>query len=144
MDNAPARTAPPATDAGDTAHITNLLHRFARLADVGELTELGADLAEDIVWRMAEATWHGRGDVVAGLGRMRELGYAGPASGNRHVVTNVEVYLDGDGEAATAHSYFQLVSPGTPAPITVIGSYADELRRTPDGRWLLADRRVTT
>ena len=76
------------------------------------------------------------------LGSMRDLGYAGPESRNRHVITNHEVHLDGD--RAAAHAYFQLVSGDLPASILAVGSYTDELRRTADGRWLFARRQIST
>jgi ketosteroid isomerase-like protein len=128
--------------APETIQIANVLHAFARLADEGALHDLGALLADDVEWTMSGAQWRGREEAVAGLGRMRELGHAGPGSGNRHVITNLEVHATGD--RATASSCFLLVSSGAPAAILVIGSYRDELRRGADGRWLLTRREVTT
>ncbi|MDX3100981.1 nuclear transport factor 2 family protein [Nonomuraea angiospora] len=125
-----------------TSDIANLLHAFARLADEGTPHDLGALLTDDVEWAMAGARWRGREQTVAGLTRMRELGHAGPDSGNRHVITNLEVHATGD--RATALSYFLLVSAGPPAAIVAIGSYRDELTRGGDGRWLLARREVTT
>lgn len=119
--------------------ITNVLYAFARLADEGAIDEIGDLLADDIEWTMTGATWRGRAEVLAGLGSMRDLGHAGPDSGNRHVVTNLEVRADGD--RATAHSYFLLLSRS--ATILVIGSYRDELRRA-EGRWVLTRRHVAT
>ncbi|MFG6198221.1 nuclear transport factor 2 family protein [Nonomuraea sp. JJY05] len=125
-----------------TSDIANLLHAFARLADEGTPHDLGVLLTDDVEWAMAGAHWCGREQTVAGLTRMRELGHAGPDSGNRHVITNLEVHATGD--RATALSYFLLVSAGPPAAIVTIGSYRDELRRGQDGHWLLARREVTT
>lgn len=121
--------------------ITNVLAAFARLADAGALEELGDLFTADIEWSMPGATWRGRAEVLSGLGSMRDLGHAGPDSGNRHVITNQEVYVDHD--RATARSYFLLVSRGTPAAILAVGSYHDELLRE-DGQWLIVRREVTT
>jgi ketosteroid isomerase-like protein len=125
-----------------TSDIANLLHAFARLADEGTPHDLGALLTDDVEWTMAGAHWRGREQTVAGLVQMRELGHAGPESGNRHVITNLEVHATGD--RATASSYFLLVASGPPAAILVAGSYRDELRRGQDGHWLLARREVRT
>lgn len=121
--------------------ITNVLSVFARLADEGALEELGDLFAPDIEWSMPGASWHGRAQVLSGLGSLRDLGHAGPGSGNRHVVTNQEVHVDGD--RATARSYFLLVNNNAPAAILAVGAYRDELR-CEDGRWLIARREVAT
>jgi hypothetical protein len=121
--------------------IIQVLTAFARLADEGTIDELGDLVADDIEWTMTGTTWHGRVEVLAGLRLMRDLGHAGPDSGNRHVLTNLEVRPDG--EHTTAHSYFLLVSSGSPATILAVGAYRDELQRT-NGRWLLTRREVTT
>jgi hypothetical protein len=129
-------------EAPEMIGIADLLHAFARLADEGTPHDLGALLTDDVEWAMAGAHWRGREQTVAGLSRMRELGHAGPDSGNRHMITNLEVHATGD--RATALSYFLLVSSGPPAVIAAAGSYRDELRRGRDGRWLLARREVRT
>ncbi|QFU92536.1 nuclear transport factor 2 family protein [Amycolatopsis sp. YIM 10] len=120
--------------------ISNVLNAFARLADEGTIEQIGVLCAEDIEWSMTGVTWCGRDEVLSGLDSMRQLGHAGPDSGNRHVITNQEVYAEGD--HATAHSYFLLVSSGDPAAILTTGAYRDVLRRNGD-RWLLARREVT-
>lgn len=119
--------------------IANVLNAFARLADEGTLDQIGALFADDIEWSMAGSTWRGREEVLSGLKYMRDLGHAGPDSGNRHVITNQEVYVDGD--RATASSYFLLVSRDTPAAILAVGAYRDVLRRD-DERWLIVKREV--
>ena len=128
--------------AADTAEIITLLNRFGRMADEGTLADIGELCTDDVEWWMPEVTWRGREEVLAGLGSMRELGYAGPASRNRHVITNHEVHLDGD--RAAAHAYFQLLSGDLPVSILAVGSYTDELRRSADGRWLFARRQIST
>jgi ketosteroid isomerase-like protein len=125
----------------DALHVTNLSHRFARLVDSADLTDLAPLVTDTIGWRMTGTTWQGRAEVLAGLAEMRRQGHAGPDAGTRHVITNLEIGIDGD--RATAHSYFQLLSSGMPAQVLAVGAYADTFRRTPDGRWLLADREVT-
>ncbi|NGY65302.1 nuclear transport factor 2 family protein [Lentzea sp. NEAU-D13] len=112
------------------------------MADEGTLADIGELCTDDVEWWMPEATWRCRDEVLKGLGSMRELGYAGPESRNRHVITNHEVHVDGD--RAAAHAYFQLVSGDLPASILAVGSYTDELRRSTDGRWLFARRQIST
>ncbi|SDG70701.1 SnoaL-like domain-containing protein [Lentzea fradiae] len=128
--------------ADDVLRIVTLLNQFARMADEGTIPEIGALCTQDVEWWMPEVTWQGHEEVLKGLEAMRELGYAGPASRNRHVITNHEIHVDGD--RAAAHSYFQLLSGDTPSSILAIGSYTDELRRDADGRWLFAGRQVTS
>ncbi|MEU6917381.1 nuclear transport factor 2 family protein [Streptomyces olindensis] len=128
-------------DTPDAIRISNLLNAFARNADEGPVEGMGRLLAEDVEWRMTDVTWRGRTEVLYGLQGMRVLGHAGPDSGNRHIVTNLEVHVNGD--RASAFSYFQLVSGDQPAAILVTGSYRDELMRC-DDRWLLARREVST
>jgi ketosteroid isomerase-like protein len=128
-------------DTTDAFRIVSVLSMFARMADEGTVAQMGELLADDVEWHMTGAAWRGRTEVLEGLREMRALGHAGPDSGNRHVVTNQEVYVDG--ERARAFSYFLLVSRGGPASILVTGSYGDELKRGEDGRWLLARRDVS-
>ena len=126
-------------DASAVEQIANVLFTFARLADEGTLEEVATVLTNDVEWHMPPLTWRGRTDVLAGLGSMRDLGHAGPGSGNRHVITNQEVHVNGDG--AAARSYFQLVS-SSPSQIRAFGGYRDALRRDPGGHWRLARREV--
>lgn len=128
--------------ADEVLGIITLLNQFGRMADEGTIPEIGALCTEDVEWWMPDATWQGRDAVLKGLETMRELGYAGPASRNRHVITNHEIHVDGD--RAAAHSYFQLLSGDTPSSILAIGSYTDELHRDAEGRWLFARRQVTS
>lgn len=121
--------------------ISNVLSAFARLADEGTVEELQDLFTADAEWSMPGAVWRGRANVLAGLMSLRDLGHAGPDSGNRHVITNQEVHADGD--RATARSCFLLVHNGTPAAIVAVGSYRDELRRE-NGRWRVARREVAT
>ncbi|MFF5965218.1 nuclear transport factor 2 family protein [Streptomyces collinus] len=132
----------PQTDQKDTPdalRIVNVLSMFARMADEGSVAQMGELLADDVEWHMTGAAWRGHAEVLEGLREMRALGHAGPDSGNRHIVTNQEVYVEG--EVARAFSSFLLVS-GAPS-ILVTGSYRDELRRGEEGRWLLAKRDVS-
>jgi len=134
----------PQTDPKDTPDvfsIVNVLNAFARMADVGTVAQIGKLLADDVEWHMSGVVWRGHTAVLEGLAEMRALGHAGPDSGNRHVVTNQEVYVEA--ERARAFSYFLLVSRAGPASILVTGSYRDELRRCEDGGWLLAKRDVS-
>ncbi|MGO4421069.1 nuclear transport factor 2 family protein, partial [Streptomyces sp. MCAF7] len=125
----------------DAIRIVNILNGFARTADEDTVEEMGRLLTDDVEWCMSGVTWRGRTQVLHVLQEMRVLGHAGPDSGNRHLVTNHEVYVDGD--RALALSYFQLVSGDRPASILATGSYRDELRHCEDDRWLLAKRDVS-
>lgn len=124
----------------DSAQITNLLSRFATLADVGTLDEITETLADDVVWQMTGMTWTGRDAVIAGLSQMREMGYAGPGTGTRHLVTNLQIEPDGP-DAARAHSYFLFIAAGSPPAVKLFGEYRDTLRKE-RGLWVIASRAV--
>ncbi|MDC0770822.1 nuclear transport factor 2 family protein [Streptomyces sp. HD] len=109
----------PQTDPKDTpdvSRIVNVLNAFARMADEGTVAQMGELLADDVEWHMTGTAWRGHTEVLEGLGGMRALGHAGPGSGNRHIVTNQEVYVEA--EHARAFSSFLLVSwsPVPPRP----------------------------
>jgi ketosteroid isomerase-like protein len=124
----------------DALHVTNLCHRIARLVDSADLAELEPLITDDIGWSMTGTRWQGRAQVLAGLAQMRSQGHAGPDTGTRHVITNLEVGIDGD--RAVVRSYFQLLSGGRPAQVLVAGAYTDTMRRAPQGHWALAGREV--
>lgn len=125
----------------DRAEIHDLLSRFAFLADDGDLADLGALFAADGVWESGRVTWHGREEIVAGLGKYRADGLAGPGSGVRHVVTTVEVGIDGP-ERAHARCYVLVTgtTEDAAARLMLVSQYQDVLRRE-DGAWRFGHRR---
>ncbi len=124
----------------DSVQVSNLLSRFATLADVGSLETIGTLLADDIVWQMAGMTWTGRQAVIAGLGQIRETGQAGPGTGTRHLVTNLQIEPDG-ADGAQAHSYFLFITVGSTPIATLFGEYRDTLRKE-HGRWVIGSRTI--
>lgn len=126
----------------DFAQLSNLLARFATLADTGSLQEIESLLAVDIVWQMGMTTLRGRENVIAALGQIREAGQAGPGTGTRHVVSNLQIDLDGE-ERARAHSYFLFITVGNTPVVSLFGEYRDTLRKE-NGQWIIASRVVIT
>ncbi|MGW0176762.1 nuclear transport factor 2 family protein [Rhodococcus sp. NPDC003322] len=132
--------------------VASLYARLAQAADFGTLEEYGALLAEDVVWEypgveannLPAQVRRGRGDALTGARERRESGLQGPGTGTLHVVTNISVTPNADGESATSMAYWHFVTglPGTPA-IRSSGVYRDRFVRTPQG-WVLAHRRIST
>lgn len=135
MSNAPGR-------GDDRAEICDLLSRFAFLADEGDPAEAGALFTADGVWETHDSTFQGPDEIAAALQGYRDKGVAGPESGTRHIVTNVEVDFDG-ADSARSRSYWLLAGRGDDgtARILALGQYHDILCRQ-EGTWRLARRRV--
>ncbi|WP_051300910.1 nuclear transport factor 2 family protein [Actinomadura rifamycini] len=134
---------PNGTGRGDDrAEICDLLSRFAFLADEGDPADAGALFAPDGVWETRDGAFRGPGEIARVLAGYREKGVAGPGSGTRHVVTNVEVDFDG-ADSARSRCYWTLVGRGDDGTgrILAFGQYQDVLRRLEHG-WRLARRRV--
>ncbi|OLT37731.1 hypothetical protein BJF79_05845 [Actinomadura sp. CNU-125] len=134
---------PNGTGRGDDrAEISDLLSRFAFLADEGDPADAGALFAPDGVWETRDGTVQGPDEITRVLTGYREKGVAGPESGTRHVITNVEVDFDG-ADSARARCYWTLVGRGEDGTgrILAFGRYQDALRRLEHG-WRLTRRRV--
>ena len=124
----------------DSIQVSNLLARFATLADIGSLEEIGTLLSVDIVWQMGGTMLKGRDDVIAALGQIRRAEQAGPGTGTRHVVSNFQIELDGE-DHARAHSYFLFITVGDAPAVSLFGEYRDTLCKE-NGRWVIASRLV--
>jgi 3-phenylpropionate/cinnamic acid dioxygenase small subunit len=129
------------TGLSPSEEIRNLMARFAFLADTApELDPLLELFTEDAQWVVGDAVANGRDAIGQRLGGSRASGVAGPGSGNRHLVTTLEVTPTGE-DSATARSYWLLVAGGDTTACRMVGEYHDMLRRTPDG-WRLSRREV--
>jgi uncharacterized protein (TIGR02246 family) len=124
---------------GDREEIRRLLVAYAAALDARDLHAYAQLFARDGEW--IGGTGHGR--TPDGIRRMLEERLApnppAPGATPRHVLTNVEIDLDGD--RATARSQFTLVAraPGDVPTTALQGHYEDRLVRE-DGRWRFADR----
>ncbi|SEG93949.1 conserved hypothetical protein [Thermomonospora echinospora] len=128
------------TDPGAAEEIRNLIARFAFLSDTGEdPADLLALFTDDAVWVVGDVTAVGRAEIARSM-TGRASGVTGPGSGNRHLVTNLEVRVTGP-DSATARCYWLLVAGGDVTRCRAVGEYHDTLRREAAG-WRLARRRV--
>ena len=125
------------------AAITELITRYAALADTGDWDALAALYTDD--GRMSRPI--APDDFIAGRAAILEAFRSRPPRAARHIVANVLVTLDGDAEA---HATSQILlftgvaeGPGLPVQSTappLVGTYRDRLRRV-GGRWQFLERR---
>jgi ketosteroid isomerase-like protein len=130
------------SDVDDRLEIRNLVAKIAHAADVGSVAEYVALLTDDVVWELPGAPpIVGIAAMTAGIEARRAAGVTGPGSHTRHVVSTVEVHVDGD--RATSLAFFEFLTDcaGTPT-VAGVGSYQDKLRRTDVG-WKIVRRTVS-
>jgi uncharacterized protein (TIGR02246 family) len=131
----PAETAALARIIDEQA-VQAVLVRYASALDTRDWARLRTCFTPDAV-----ATYEAIGDL-RGYEAIEALvrRVLGPLAATQHIVSNVEVVLDGD--RATARCNLQSMHVReTPSGdnFIVAGVYTDELRRTPDG-WRIARR----
>ena len=114
--------------AEDRDEILQLMYRYNHAIDSGDAPGWAATFTADGVFDVAGQLRSGRDELIA---------FAASVHGLRHTVANPVIDVTGD--AATARAYF-VVFQGT--GLAAIGTYQDEVVRTPDG-WRFA-KRVST
>lgn len=125
----------------DREAIRALLAAYRRALDEKDFAAYGELFGDDGEF-VTDATGpvRGRAAILAMLAGLQRDGALTVAAGDdRHLVTNVEIDLDGD--RATAHStwvYLTRDEGGGPR-LTLVGHYDDDLRRTAAG-WRFARR----
>ncbi|WP_280115588.1 nuclear transport factor 2 family protein [Pseudoclavibacter terrae] len=131
-------SGPPQT----TENIRALLVKFAWMADEAEHPNTEDFFTTDASWHLGDQSWCGRGEISEFLTEMRTAGYAGPATGTRHIITNVDITLSPEEpDHAQARSLFMLCAPGATWAIQAVGCYDDELVRV-DDHWRIHKRHV--
>jgi 3-phenylpropionate/cinnamic acid dioxygenase small subunit len=134
---------PPAF--ADWHAINTLLMTYAEGLDAGRFEEVAA-LFEHATYRVDHAgtahtsEYRGRAEVL-GFCRQTRL-YDDGTPRTKHVITNVDIQIDGDG--ATAGSYATVFQRTDVLPLQPIasGRYVDRFERV-DGSWRFADRLIT-
>lgn len=126
----------------DDLEIRNLLARLAHLADDGDLDEYLQLYAEDAIWEGAAGfgRQEGHAAILAGARERRSSGTTGPGTHSRHILTTIDVEVDGDHARSKSCFLFYTGTDASPS-LQVMGVYEDEHRRTPQG-WRLARRSV--
>ena len=127
----------------DELEIRNLLARLAHLADDGELEESMQLYTEDAVWEGAAgfARLEGHADILAGARERRGSGITGPGAHSRHILTTIDVQVDGSDRARSKSCFMFSADTDTSPSLQAMGVYEDEHRRTADG-WKLAHRSI--
>ena len=123
----------------DEVEIAKLLAKLGQMADDGDLNEYAQLFTEDGSWiGPAGDTRTGRADIIAGAQQRRDDGIQGPGTNSFHLISNVNIEVDGD--TATGKTYYHYYRNADATPqLTVMGVYRDEFRRTPEG-WRMAKR----
>ena len=121
--------------------IRNLIARLAHLADADDVDAYVECFTPDGCWEHPSAPRRGHDDIRSGRLERRAGGSVGPGSGTRHVVTTVEVRLDGE-RARARSTWLYLTNTATAPSIALTGGYDDEFTRTAEG-WRLAVRNIT-
>jgi hypothetical protein len=129
------------TARSDHDAIEDVLLRYCYLVDVArEPRRLGEEVfTADAVDNHGVGPWRGREEIGE-----KQAEVIARFSGTAHVLTNVRIEVDGD----TAHSHSYVTAwhwlaeseAGAPADFVVVGTYVDDLQRTPEG-WRISYRR---
>jgi len=131
-----------------TQHLADDLAIRNRIAQIAHLADHGTDLdvyldcfTEDAEWNFPIGARKGHADILAGAKDRRATGTTGPGSNTRHILTTIEVRVDGS-DVATSDSYFIFLVETNVAPkIFNCGHYQDTWVRTPSG-WKLRVRDI--
>jgi ketosteroid isomerase-like protein len=124
-------------DQTPSEEITRLLYTYAERIDAGDFAEVAQ------VFAHATLTFEGFGDVISGSEAVQALyerttrRYEDGTPRTKHVMTNVMVFVDDDGQSATSRSYFTVLQavPGALSLQPVIaGRYRNGYVRV-DDRW---------
>jgi 3-phenylpropionate/cinnamic acid dioxygenase small subunit len=126
-----------------------LIARIAHLADTGDLSDYAECFTDDATWNLPAdsgvglpaQTRRGLSDIVEGAQERRNMGMQGPGSRTRHVVSTIDVEVDGDTARSRAYWRYYGQTNATPQLLTM-GQYDDRFRRTSTG-WHLQERTIT-
>jgi uncharacterized protein (TIGR02246 family) len=126
-------------DAGvaDRLAIFDVLARYCQSCDDGEFERLSELFAEDGSFSHGGRVSAGRAGLIAYFEEIQA-----PERRGKHLVSNQVVTVDGDVATARSDWLFLKFVDGILTP-HLTGRYDDALVRQ-DGRWLLAERVVTT
>ncbi|KMS63647.1 hypothetical protein FHS51_003715 [Sphingobium wenxiniae] len=120
--------------------IMDTLATYNLSGDAGLADRIAATFADDGVLDIGTRMFQGKEAILAFYRerqavRLEDIRLARPA---RHFLSTSRIIVVASDDA-TAFSYFLLVRCGVNEQV---GSYDDRFRRRPDGRWLIAHRKV--
>ena len=128
--------------AADELQIRNLIAQMAQVADeCQDLAEYGALFCEDAHWEIkGQSAFRGREQIIAGAAQRRSEGLVGPGSHTRHVITTLQVQVEGEHASATCTCLFY-TDTATQPTVRALTKYSDEFVRTPEG-WRMSRRLI--
>jgi len=126
----------PALTIEDRVEITDLIARYARTLDSGDLEGYVRNFAPDGVLFEEHA---GHDAIRSYVGQVIERRTKDP-SRTRHFVGIPTI--DGDGDTAAVHSYLLWIKEGADMPISEAAEYTDVCVKL-DGRWVFQTRKLT-
>lgn len=125
--------------------LARLMIEFAAAADDADSVDAVTELFDvDGVFTVGGESHRGRAAIARYLQRARDAGFAGPAAGTRHVVTNSLVSIESDAEANGRSGWMLVRSSevdGVAPAVLATGRYEDRYRRVA-GVWRIATRVV--
>ena len=129
--------------AADYQQIQNLIHRYPKLLDQGDLDGVGQLFADATVWIQGqeEPIRSDAGRITGMFADFLQLYEGKPRT--RHIIANVIIEPDG-ADHATASStvvVFQQ-TPALPLQPIITGDYHDRFIRR-NGRWQFLERRIS-
>ncbi|MFB7328457.1 nuclear transport factor 2 family protein [Streptomyces sp. NPDC056190] len=131
------------TTPTDREAIRSLLIRFAWDADTGTRDDLAGYFTDTSTWLLGDQTWTGTTEIVSGLIGLRDAGHAGPGSGTRHLMSDIDMADEIINGHVSVRSIFVLTSTGERPSLIAVGTYHDRIIRTGTG-WRIGDRQVVS
>jgi uncharacterized protein (TIGR02246 family) len=124
----------------DREAIHALLMTYRRALDDKDFDAYADLFGDDGEFVTDERTVRGRAEILTMLPELQATGALSEAAGDdRHLVTNVEIAVDGDRATALSTWVYLTRGPGDEPQLALVGHYEDVLRRTPAG-WRFARR----
>lgn len=131
----------------DRFELLELGIRFARYADQEVSTQPCANLfTTDGIFHVNGADNVGQEAIGGLLTQMRQAGFSGPATSNKHLVFNAQVSLVEDHAAEGTSEWLLLTSAeenNDTVSIVASGKYVDTYAKV-DGNWAITRREVTS
>ncbi len=125
----------------DREAIRALIHAYADRIDDGDLEGVADLFADATVVAGDGSEFRGR-DTLLDLWRNAVITYDGGRTDVCHVISNVTITIDDDGDSASASSYATVFQarPGFELRPIAVSRHRDRFRKV-DGRWRFEERR---
>jgi hypothetical protein len=123
----------------DSDDILKLMNQYAEFFDSGRLEEFSSLFDHGTLTFEGMGSFSGPAEVLGFIDRMVMLYNGKPRTS--HLMNNVSIDVQPDGESATASSYVTVLQalPDFPLQPIVVGRYTDRFTRH-DGQWWFAER----